>query len=258
MTFLRTFLLSLSLFLLPLITWAWGQTGHRVIGRIAEDQLNEKAKQAIETLLQGESLAMVSTYMDEIRSDSTYDHTHSWHWVSIPEGQLYAETEKNPEGDLVEAIERMTALLANKKAAREERAQALRYLVHLVGDLHQPLHVGNGTDRGGNAVKVKWFGDYSNLHRVWDSEMIDSKRFSYSELADELQRMYPQERMAQWTKGSVRDWAQEATQYRAQVYDYGNPDRMGYQYSYQNWDLVEQQLAKGGVRLAAMLNQILG
>lgn len=255
---MRNALIVLSFILLPLSSWGWGQTGHRVIGRIADDQLNDKARSVIETLLEGESLAMVSTYMDEIRSDSTYDHTHSWHWVTIPDGKEYAETEKNPEGDLVEAIERMVQILSDQDESRQERAQALRYLVHLVGDLHQPLHVGNGTDRGGNAVKVKWFGDYSNLHRVWDSEMIDSKRFSYSELAYELQAMYDQKRMVQWSDGTVRDWAHEAMQYREQVYDYGNPDRMGYRYSYQNWDLVERQLTKGGVRLASLLNRILG
>ncbi|MGB0177651.1 MAG: S1/P1 nuclease [Owenweeksia sp.] len=237
--------------------WAWGQTGHRVVGQIAENHLSRKAARNIKKLLGDESLAIASTWMDEIRSDDNYDHTHDWHWVTIPEGKKYSETEKNPNGDVVEAIGRMTAILKSDTASKEHRVMALRFLVHLVGDLHQPLHVGTGTDKGGNDVKVKWFYESSNLHRVWDSEIIDSKQLSYTELAESIDNA-SKDQVRMWQKGTVTDWAAEATTYREQVYETDDPDRMGYEYMYKNWDLMQQQLEKGGIRLAGLLNEIFG
>jgi hypothetical protein len=247
------------LFLLfPFLAFGWGQTGHRVIGEVAQAHLNRKAQKAVNKLLEGSSLAAVSTYMDEIKSDDKYDYTHDWHWVTIPSGETYPETEKNPDGDAVEAINRMKKVLADETKTQAERAKALKFLVHLVGDLHQPLHVGNGLDRGGNNVKVKWFGKSSNLHRVWDSEMLRSRDFAYSELSEELLGTLNKKTKEEWSRGATEDWAHEAMQYREQVYNTGNTERMGYRYTYKNWDLLTQQLAKGGVRLAAILNQILG
>lgn len=252
------FFLSLSFVALSFTNaFGWGQTGHRVIGEIAEEHLTKKAQKNIEKLLGGESLAVVSTWMDEIRSDHRYDHTHDWHWTTIPDGGTYAEAEKNPDGDLIEAIGRMKATLQSDTADRENKIKALKMLVHLVGDLHQPLHVGNGEDRGGNSVKVKWFYESSNLHRVWDSEMIDQKQYSYTELAAVVDHP-SKEQIAIWQQGTVVDWAEEAMQYRERVYSMGSDENLSYRYMYHNWDLVKQQLEKGGVRLAGMLNEIFG
>lgn len=236
---------------------AWGQTGHRVIGKVAETHLNKKAKKAIEDLLGHETLATVSTYMDEIRSDDRFDHTHPWHYTTIPEGETYESCEKSSKGELVEAIGRMKGILLSEESSAEEKREALKFIVHLVGDLHQPLHVGNGTDRGGNDVKLEFFYEPSNLHRIWDSGMIDAKQYSYTELARVVNHPSKSD-LEEWQKGTPADWATEAMQYRDQVYDYGNKDYVSYEYMYQNWDLVQQQLQKGGVRLAAMLNEIFG
>ena len=177
--------------------FGWGQNGHRAIGQVAENHLSRKAKKEIRKILGDESLAMASTWMDEIRSDSTYDHTHSWHWVTIPDGETYHDTEKNPEGDLIEATLRMIDSLESKTATMEEKKKYLRYLIHLIGDLHQPLHVGRGDDRGGNTVKIKWFYDNSNLHRIWDSEMIDDKQLSYTEIVAAIDHPSKQQ-VKQW------------------------------------------------------------
>ncbi|HAD96201.1 MAG TPA: S1/P1 Nuclease [Cryomorphaceae bacterium] len=236
---------------------AWGQTGHRVVGQVAENHLTKKARKNIKKLLGSESLAIASAWMDEVKSDDTYDHTHDWHWVTIPEGETYSDTEKNPKGDLVEAIGRMKAILKSDTASREHKVVALRFLVHLVGDLHQPLHVGTGEDKGGNDVKVKWFYQSSNLHRVWDSEIIDSKQLSYTELAEAVDHASA-DQIKKWQSGTVAEWAQEAITYREQVYETGDTDKMGYRYMYQNWDLLQDQLEKGGIRLAGLLNEIFG
>ena len=161
----------------------WGVTGHRATGLIAEQYLNAKAKKKIAAILNQESLAMVSTWMDEIRSDSTYNYATDWHWTTIPDGQRYDDVAKNPDGKVIDMIEKITTDLKSGKLNKKQEQEHLKMLVHLVGDIHQPLHVGKPGDRGGNEVKVKWFRSESNLHRVWDSDMIDDTKLSYTELA---------------------------------------------------------------------------
>ncbi len=250
------FLLAIS-FLISNTALAWGQTGHRTVGEIAEKHLTKKAKKHIKELLGTESLAISSTWMDDIKSDSSYDYANSWHWVTIPTGQTYKESEKNPDGDVVESIMRMINKLGSDTVSTSDKVIALKMLVHLVGDLHQPLHVGNGLDRGGNNNKVKWFRSGSNLHRIWDSEMIDQKQLSYTELALSVD-VATQDQISQWQTGTVINWAEEAMTYRDQIYDTDNSESLSYDYMYKNWDLVQSQLNKAGIRLAGILNEIFG
>lgn len=234
----------------------WGVTGHRTTGLIAEQYLNAKAKKKISAILDQESLAMVSTWMDEIRSDSTYNYAIEWHWTTIPDGKRYEDVSKNPDGKVVEMIEKFVADLKSKKLSRKQEQEALKMLVHLVGDIHQPLHVGKPGDRGGNDVKVKWFRSESNLHRVWDSDMIDDTRLSYTELALALGKPDKKTRI-KWQSASVRDWAHESMTYRPQVYDIGNGS-LSYQYSYKYLSIAKLRMLQAGVRLAGLLNQIYG
>lgn len=247
--------LMLAFILLPCIGHAWGPTGHRVVGLIAEQHLSHKARKAVKAILGSETLSLASTWMDEVRSDHAYDHTRDWHWVTIPDGSTYAAVEKNPNGDLVEAIDRMRAVLRSDTASVAGKRTALRFLVHLIGDLHQPLHVGRGDDKGGNDVQVRWMKQGSNLHRVWDSGLIDLQDLSYTELAASLDPVSQAQR-ALWQSGSVAQWAEENLAYRARIYPVEAGAELGYAYSYANWPLVREQLLKGGVRLAGMLNAI--
>jgi hypothetical protein len=236
--------------------FGWGATGHRVTGYIADQYLSKKARKAIEQLLKGQSLAMASTWMDEIKSDSTYDYMSDWHWVTIPKGQTYDQTAKNPKGDIIATLERIISELKSKKLSQEEQVQRIKILIHLIGDVHQPLHVGAKDDKGGNDVKIMWFRTDSNLHRVWDSEIIDDTKLSYSELGQSLDKPSDAELKA-WQKASVRDWAEESQGYHAQVYNYGN-GKIGYRYSYLHYYIVRHRLLQAGVRLAGVLNQIYG
>lgn len=253
----KILLVFLSLFIAQNTLLAWGQTGHRAIGQIAENHLSKKAKKNIEKILGDESLAIVSIWMDEVRSDDNFDHTHNWHWVAIPDGGDYASSIKNPDGDVVEAIERMILVLKSDTASMTNRKESLKFLVHLVGDLHQPLHVGNGTDKGGNDVKIKWFYKNSNLHRIWDSGIIDQKGLSYTELAKSIDNS-SKDQIARWTAGTAVTWAEECMGLRKQVYDTDGKDNLSYEYMYKNWSLVQEQLNKAGIRLAGILNSIYG
>ena len=238
-----------------LTTFAWGPTGHRAIGAIAEQHLTKKARKAVHLLLGTESIALAGNWMDDIRSDNAYDDTHDWHWVTIPDGGTYAASEKNAKGDVVEAIERMKAMLRSDTVPLDRKRVALRMLIHLVEDLHQPLHVGRGTDKGGNDFQVQWFKKGSNLHRVWDSEMIERKELSFTELAASIDHATPIE-IAAWQGGGTALWAEEAMQFRGRIYPKETGADLGYEYLYRNWPLVQQQLVKGGIRLAGVLNDL--
>jgi hypothetical protein len=243
------------LVVLSFTAFSWGATGHRATGYIADKYLNKKARKALERILGGQSLAIASTWMDEVRADSTYRHMDDWHWVTIPDGLTYEQTEKNPNGDIIMTLERVIAELKSKKLSPREEAERIKILIHLVGDIHQPLHVGR-PDRGGNDVKVNWFRSESNLHRVWDSDMIDDTKLSYTELAESLDKPSLAQIQA-WQKHTVRDWANESVGYRPQVYNYGN-GRLGYAYSYNYFPIVRERLLQAGIRLAGVLNEIYG
>lgn len=235
----------------------WGKNGHRIVGEIAADYLNPEAKKAVDRVLGPTSMAIASTWMDKIRSDPAYNHTHDWHWVTIPEGMTYQETKKNPNGDLISRLQTIIKKLKSGNLTARQETENLKMLIHLVGDIHQPLHVGTGKDRGGNDTKVQWFNEKSNLHRVWDTEMIEDTKLSYTEFSGAIN--HPTEKqIKRWQNSDVLDWAHEAMQMRDQVYSLPQNHKIGYQYQYKNRDLLDRQLLKGGIRLAGVLNEIYG
>jgi hypothetical protein len=252
----KAFVVVMLSLLMNQAAFGWGQTGHRVVGQIAEEHLNRKALKAIREILGHESLAMSSTWADEIKSDSQYDYAKPWHYVNIPEGLTYHECEK-AESDIIEAIGRMKKQLTNPESTLEEKQFALRFLVHLVGDLHQPMHAGYKKDLGGNRVPMKWFGDDTNLHSVWDSKMIDFKGLSYTELAASINHA-DKKQIKNWQNSDVEDWLQEAMEMRTEVYASAEKDLYAYRYAYIYFPTVENQLLKAGVRLAGVLNELLG
>jgi S1/P1 Nuclease len=254
LTFMKKTLLLLCL--ISVETFAWGPTGHRATGQIAEQYLSAKAKKKIRLLLGQQSLALASTWMDEVRSDSTYNYMTDWHWVTIETGMTYDESRKNPNGDLIVTLERVIRELKAHNLSTQQEIEHIRMLVHLVGDIHQPLHVGCCDDQGGNKVRVKWFRNDSNLHRVWDSDMIDDSKFSYTELAESIPKP-DQVMVAGFQKTSARDWANESMGYRKQVYDIGDGN-LGYKYSYKYFSIANIRIMQAGVRIAGLLNEIYG
>ncbi len=242
--------------LISMECFAWGPTGHRAVSLIAERNLSAKTKKKIKQLLGQESLALASTWMDEIRSDSTFNYMTDWHWVTVETGMTYDQSTKNPNGDVIMTLERIIMELKSHKLSPKQEIENLKMLVHLVGDIHQPLHVGCCDDQGGNKVKVKWFHIGSNLHRVWDSDMIDDSKFSFTELTDALgQPDLAGVRSLQ--KTSVRDWASESMGYRKKVYDIGE-GKLGYQYTYKYFSIAKLRMMQAGIRLAGLLNEIYG
>lgn len=238
------------------VSFGWGATGHRATGWVAEQHLTPKAKKKIKELLSGQSLAMVTTWMDDVRSDSTYNYMSDWHWVTVETGETYEQSKKNPNGDVIMTLERIIGELKSKKLSRDKEIEAIKILAHLVGDIHQPLHVGCCDDRGGNRVKVKWFGRDTDIHSIWDSDMINDTRLSYTELGMSLP-VPDKATIQKWQAASVREWSVESMSYRKQVYATGNGS-LGYKYAYNNLPAVNERILLAGIRLAGVLNQIYG
>lgn len=245
----------------PIPAHAWGQLGHRVVGELAEERVSGKTRAEIALILGEESLAEASTWADEQRSNPApfwQEEADPFHYVTVPEGKTYAEIGAPADGDALSALARFAAIVRNPEASREDRALALRFIIHIVGDLHQPLHAGNGNDRGGNDVRLRWFGQETNLHTVWDTRMIEGKGLSYSEYAVWLGRkIEPEETIAWWTADPAV-WVAESTALRDRIYpatDDAIPS-LGYAYQFEHLPSAELHLQQGGVRLAAYLDQL--
>ncbi len=234
----------------------WGATGHRTIGLIAEKHLSKKAKKEIDKILQGESLAFASTYGDEIKSDKKYNKFYSWHFVNFPFHSKYKDASKNPKGDIITGINYCIDILKKENTSQADKVFYLKFLIHLIGDLHQPLHVGSSEDKGGNDIKLKWHNKKSNLHKIWDSEMIESWNMSYTELANNTKHLSKQQ-IENLQNGSVLNWTYESQKLAIQVYESANAnEKLGYKYSYDHFKTVRSQLQKAGIRLAKILNEI--
>ncbi len=254
----KIFLLSLFLFvnLTTFSTPIWGPTGHRAVGKIAEKHLKKRVKRKIKKLLNGESLAFVSTYADEIKSDKNYNDFYTWHYVNFPFNSKYEDSKKNPKGDLITGIATCIKILKDKKSSKKDNVFYLKMLVHLIGDLHQPLHIGRAEDKGGNSIQVQWFKKGTNLHRVWDINMIDEWDMSYVELADNTKFLSKKE-IKSYQDGTVLDWVYESQKLAISVYKSANSgDKLRYRYSYDHFGTVRKQIQKGGIRLAKILNDI--
>ena len=250
--------------------YSWGKTGHRVVAAIADKQLSGLARAHVEQILgPGESLDEAANWPDWMRSDPApfWQKTATpWHYVTL-NGVIYDHAPS--EGDALEALGRFTKTLQDPNASLADRQLALRFIVHLVGDLHQPLHVGKCCDKGGNDVKVKWFGRDLNLHSVWDSAMVDEEQLSFTEFAAKLDRHTSPQDVVTWWDINPRDWISESAQIRETVYPPppkaapkgkkpkgpALPD-LSYAYVYKFTPVMERRLSQAGVRLAAYLNAI--
>ena len=234
----------------------WSKTGHRVIGEIAQQHLKGKTKRALKDLLNGQSLAAVSNFADEIKADSIYRKFSAWHYVNIPKGKDYGDVEPYKYGDLVVAIEECIRIVKDEKSSRADRIFYLKMLVHFIGDLHQPMHVGRLEDKGGNDIQLQWFNQGTNLHKVWDANLINDYGMSYTELAAKLPEV-DKKQIKMIQDGDVYDWVEESQDVANRIYESVEVgEKLYYRYGYVWWDTVESQLQKGGLRLAKVLNSL--
>ena len=249
--------------------YAWGPMGHDVVAAIAEQNLTKKAKKNISKLLDGKSIVYYASWMDNIQNspywEYGYNKTKTWHYANVDKGETYQTMAKNKDGDVVTALTFITKELTENYQSLTDsiKVDYLKMVIHLVGDMHCPMHAGRLSDKGGNAVKVKWFGGKTNLHSVWDSKMIESARkWGYQEWVEQLDRM-DRKFIKEISKGTYEEWFMHTVQNAARIYEYveslpgANPN-LSYQYVYDFSPLLEESLILGGYRLAYVLNTIFG
>lgn len=243
---------------------AWGPIGHRVVAEIASNHLSAKAKKSIGGLIGRETLAMIANWPDFIKSDTThrYDHTSKWHYVDFAGNISRSEFEselKNMKGEnLYTQIQVASKQLKDPSLSKEKKIEALKWLVHLIGDLHQPLHVGRDEDQGGNKVNIFWFDRPSNLHRLWDEHLIEFQQYSYTEYTKILDIAAPAQ-VKSIQGGSLLDWLYESHVLSDKIYARTkDQEKLSYRYNFLFVNDLNNQLLKGGLRLASVLNSIYG
>ena len=238
--------------------FGWGGKGHYVIAGIAEAHLSRKAKKEVRKLLDGHTMAYYSTWMDELRSDSTYAFSYTWHYANVDEGQTYETMDKEPAGDVVTATILSIEQLKNKSLPDSVRSMYLKFLIHLIGDMHCPMHAGRLSDRGGNSFPVVWKGEKTNLHRYWDSSVLEDARiWSSIEWSTYIDVAMKKKQRLAIQAGKPIDWFIETVDYAKEIYENTSHNEiLTTSYAGKYIPLLEDQFLKAGYRLAGLLNEI--
>ncbi|KMQ70049.1 S1/P1 nuclease [Chryseobacterium koreense] len=243
--------------------YSWGTTGHRVVAEIAENHLSGHAKRQLKKIIGKQKLAYWANWPDLVKSDTTgvWKPTEKWHYVNItPQTNQKVFTDSliaQAGPNLYTQIKTLSVQIKDPKTPKKDKEIALRFLIHLVGDLAQPLHVGRAEDLGGNKIKLKFFGENTNLHSLWDSKLVDSQKYSYSEYAQVLD-VRSKEENRQIQSGTLEDWFFDSHKMANRIYSQtAAGTSYAYDYNYKFQPLLERQLLYGGLRLAKILNEVL-
>jgi hypothetical protein len=248
-------------FYLPNSAMAWGAEGHRIIGQIAESYLTKNAKKEIAKILGTETMAIASTWTDFIKSDPAYNYLSSWHYINLKAGlspvELQDFLDRDTATDAYTKINFLADELKMTGITTEKKQFYLKILIHLVGDIHQPMHTGRLEDLGGNKVKVMWFNDSKNLHQIWDDQLILFQQLSYTEYAASINHISNTEKV-KMIKEPVVAWIYQSYQLSEKIYsEISQPDqRLDYKYNFNFVSSLNLQLLRGGVHLAGILNTI--
>ncbi len=234
---------------------SWGRTGHSTIGLIAANHLNDKAKAGIAALLNGESLADVASWADDNRNRTTA----GWHYINVKLGLSFDEFKKQVESkeDVYTALVKEEGILANGKASSSDRAIALKYIVHFVGDIHQPMHVSRAEDKGGNTIQVRYDGKGTNLHSLWDTKMLEHAGLGAAQLAQQFDKATPGQ-IRKWQGDPQMVWAWESYRISSELYGEvaKNGSDIGDAYYREYMPVLEDRIGRAGIRLAGVLNSI--
>lgn len=283
--------------LAPTTLHAWGSMGHRIVAEVAQRHLEPRIAHRLYTALGHRRLPELATWPDDIRSDPAWSCAGPFHYITVPDGAEYFEYnaglsgDDRPKGDALRALVYFETVLGDDSTTPAEMEKALSFLIHLVGDLHQPLHNGRGCDRGGNSVNVNYFGEAVNLHTVWDEKLIESERLSFTEFATFIDHL-PKAEIVTLQSHSPMVWVDESRSRLDAIYTcdaspggdrctcfcgqcptgesvfggcravscapvQAGPINLKYGYKARSIGPLKEQLVKGGVRLAGLLNRTL-
>jgi hypothetical protein len=256
--------------LLPLPSWAFHRVGHETTGYIAANRLKPSTIKSISEIIgANESIASIAYWADEIRPQRP--ETRPWHFVNIPVREDVSQTQIPqycPRNDcIIGQIQIDARILTSSSTSRKEKDEALRFLVHFIGDVHQPFHCADDNDRGGNEKLIRFQGQPTNLHNLWDGLIsLEEGAEDSKSLAAKLEAEITPEKAKVWTEGNESNWCMESYRIAKNIiyksYQPGSHDltqvNLGQDYYFRMRPIVEDQLKKTGVRLAKFLNQLFG
>lgn len=257
-----SYLLCLIFVPVALVLASWGKTGHRTIGQLAANHLTTKAQAAVRDLLGNESLADVSSWADEVRGQEAYKKTGGWHFINLPLGLTYPEFQKAvlamTEENVYSALLQVEKTLKDPNATRESKVEALKFVVHFIGDLHQPMHVSRAEDKGGNTIQLNYEDKGTNLHSLWDTKLLEHQGLNYEQLASKYDNV-PARQIKQWQSEPMMKWVWESYEISSQLY--AEVDAMGSRkiddtYYQKHLPQIEVRIQQAGMRLAGVLNAI--
>ena len=258
----KQFLSLSTLFVTAIALISWGVTGHRTIGRIAANHLSPQASAAVRELLGNETLAEASTWPDEVRSQPEYKHTGPWHYINLPIGLSEPDFEKTVKGmtqeNVYSALLQQEQVLGSTASSKEQKIEALKFIVHFIGDLHQPMHVSREEDKGGNTIQVNYSGVGTNLHALWDSKLLDHLGLDDQQLAQKVDQVSAAQ-VSAWQSDPLIKWIWESYEISSKLYaeiDAMNSRSIDDSYYQAHIQIVQQRIEMAGVRLAGVLNRI--
>ena len=248
--------------LLVMLLTSWGFVGHRTIATIAENHLTPKAKAGIHNLLGDTAIADVASWADQVRSsDPHYKYASPWHYLEFTMGMNYQDFSTHvlsmgPD-NVYGAILKCEYDLKSDTTTKQNRIIALKFLVHFIGDCHQPMHLSKAADKGGNTVQLQFDGNGTNLHGLWDSGLINKEGKTYDQMARDYDAATPAQ-IRQWQRDAPMQWIFESYEAAGKIYvDFDKSgNKLGDAYYNENIPLVRQRIEMAGIRLAGVLNDI--
>jgi len=249
----NTIILFVGLFIIQTNSFGWGHEGHCIVADIAQTQMNKNVIDSVTKYLGTMTFEQASNWMDDVRSNHSFDFMKPWHFIDIEKGQTYSPS-AGDKNCITELLKVMKELNNRSLLSYEQISTDIKILFHLIGDLHQPLHVGYGTDRGGNSIEVEFINKETNLHKVWDTEIIQYQSINTNSCINANSKLTNAE-IKEIQKIDVIQWMNESRAYLDNVYDFKD-GIIDNNYIDKNTVVIEKQLFDAGLRLAAVLNQI--
>lgn len=248
---LITLAFLMTLFISPSKSFAWGNKGHALVAEVAFNYMDKNTKKEVLKYLDGMTIEDAANWMDNVKGDHSYDFMRAYHYVNFDKGANVVET----NGDnIIYQLNTTIKELQNKESLTNEQINTkIKILFHLIGDLHQPLHVGYGADKGGNQMQVTFNGKGTNLHSLWDSGIIESKGITLQDCLNSNKFCFFKLRKVK--KINVIKWSIESRNLLGQIYNTGG-NKINEEYVDSSVPLIENQILKAGIRLAGVLNDV--
>lgn len=254
-------LISYLLIFVSLVLISWGYKGHKAVASIAEKHLTPNVKKVVDGTLDLKPMSEFASWADEVRNQPEYKYTAPWHFLNLPMGlnqqQFEQAVRSQQQPNVYSAILDCEKELSNKQETDWTKRQvALKFLIHLVGDAHQPMHISRAEDKGGNTIQVRFENKGTNLHSVWDTKLIDHEGLSDEQIAKEYDTATP-EQIKKWQSDDPMIWLWESYQISSKLYaEVESNNMLGEDYYKSHIGIVHDRIEKAGIRLAGLLNMI--